>query len=276
MEVLRALYVCASGLHILRLLCLSRSCRGPGGNRTRDSAGAQTTRQLPSNKIARCHRARALRARERRPARSPQKVHLRTAKMQKKKHEFLHLDHADLRAGKPETAKNLESLYHDHADPRRGSRGHRKNRKKIPPFCTSRSTIKVLPRRPTNLNLTYIAANAQAVCTQLYALGPVQLALCTRLYALGSVHSALCTWLYALGSMHSALCTRLYALGSMHLALCTWPYALGSMHLALCTWLYALGSMHCSMHLLYALGSMHSALCSWLYALGSMYFALCI
>ena len=64
MEVLRSLYVCASGLRFsgrsrqeythsygfLRI-CLSRSCRGPGGNRSRDraiaKAGTQTTRQLP-------------------------------------------------------------------------------------------------------------------------------------------------------------------------------------------------------------------------------------
>ena len=64
-----------------------------------------------------------------------------------------------------------------------------------------RSTIKVLPRRPGNLNTSYIAANAEALCSWLYALGSMHLApcvaLCTRLYALGSVHLALCT-------MHSA------------------------------------------------------------------------
>ena len=190
-----------------------------------------------------------------RPRRSPQS----TSKTQKKKNEFFHLNHADprrglrgqirhrkktssfctsttpipaeVRAGTARIAKNLEFLHLDHADPFRGSQ--------------TRSTIKVLPRRPRKLNW---------------------------LYALGSMHLALCTWLYALGFMHSALCTRLYALGSMHLALCTWLYALGSMHLALCTWLNALGSMHlapCTW--LYALGSMHSALCC---ALGSMHLAL--
>ena len=169
-----------------------------------------------------------------RPRRAPQRVHPRTAKTQKIL-EFLHLDHADPRrtsrrnrkkpsfctsttpipaegpAGTARIAKNFKFLYLNHADPRRGSQ--------------TRSTIKVLPRRPRKLNLTYIAAHAEAMHS----------APCTWLHALGSMHSmhlAVCTWLYALGSMHSALCARLYVLGSMH----------GSMHLAPCTWLYVFDS----------------------------------
>ena len=183
--------------------------------------------------------------------------------------EFLHLFPlpipAEKRAGRSEIAKNLQFLYLDHADPRRGSQ--------------TRSTIKVLPRRPRKLNVTYIA---EALCAWLYALGSMHLALYTWLYALGSLHSALCTRLCALGSMHLGLCAWLYALGSMRLALCAWLYALASMHgcthLAPCTWLYALGSMQLALFALQLgsmqLGSMHlalcTALCTWLHALGSM------
>ena len=66
-----------STLHILRLLCLSRSCRGPGGNRTRDraiaKAGAQITRQLPKA-ILRGIKPHGATARALRHARSPQRV----------------------------------------------------------------------------------------------------------------------------------------------------------------------------------------------------------
>ena len=153
----------------------------------------------------------------------------------------------NLRLREPILRGNQKIPHLDHADPRRGSQ--------------SGSTIKVLPWRPRNLNVTCIAANAEALCTWLYALGSMHLALCTWLYALGSMRSALCTWLFALGSMHLAPCTWLYALGSLHLALCAWLSALGSMHLAPCTWLYALGSMH-------------SALRTWLHALGSTFLTL--
>ena len=75
----------------------------------------------------------------------------------------------------------------------------------ICPRDALRGSIKLLPWHPRNLNLTYIAANAEALCTWLYALGSMlgsmRLALCTRLYALGSVHSSLCAWL----SLHLAL-----------------------------------------------------------------------
>ena len=101
---------------------------------------------------------------------------------------------AEGRAGTARVAKNLEFLHLDHADPRRGSQ--------------TRSTIKVLPRRPRKPNKAYIGANAEAQCTWLCALGSMHLALCTW------HHLALCTWLYALGSMH----------GSMHLAPCTWLF----------------------------------------------------
>ena len=163
----------------------------------------------------------------------------------KKKTEFLHLDHAGP-AGRSEIAKKTLSFCASTTPiPAEGRK--------------TRSTIKVLPRRPRQLNLTYIAANAEAMhlalCTWLY----MRLALCTWLYALGSMHSGLCTalrtWLHALGSMRLALCTGLYALGSMH----------GSMHLALCTWLYALGSMHLA----------PLAPCAWLYVFDSAQVALC-
>ena len=100
---------------------------------------------------------------------------------------------AEGRAGTARITKNLEFLHLDHADPRRGSQ--------------SRSTIKVLPRRPTSLNLTYIAANAEALCTWLY--------LHLALFALGSMHLALCT----------ALCTWLQ---------CTWLYVFDSAQVTPC------------------------------------------
>ena len=218
--------------------------------------------------------------------------------------EFLHLDHPDPRRGSRGQIRNrkkiLEFLHLDHADPRRGLRGQIRNRKNLEFLhldhagSQTRSTIQVLPRRSRKLSLPYIATNAEAICTWLYALGSMHLALCTWLYALGSMHLALCTALCtALGSMHLALCTRLCALGSMrtwlsmHLALCTRLYAPGSVHSALCTWLCALGSMHSALCTrlcalgsmrtwLYALGSMHGSMhCTWLYALGSMHSALC-
>ena len=330
MEVLRALYVCASGLRFSgwsrqeytphTTASLLEPDRGPGGNRARNraipQAGAQTTRQLPkpTSREIKSHgaAARALHgatARARRHARSPRRDERKNAKNL----ELLRLDHTDPhrgsrghrqnaknleflpiptegRAGRSEIVKktssfctsttpipaegssaqrknadkNLEFLYLDHADSRRGSRGPIRNRKNLEFLhldhadprrgSQTRSMIKVLPRRPRKLNLTYIAANVEALCAWL--------ALCARLYALGSVHSALCSWLYALGSMHLALCAWLYALGSTHLALCTWLYALGSTHLAPCTWLYAR---------LYALDSAHSALRTWLY----LHLALC-
>ena len=101
MEVLRALYACASGLrfpvgaarstlHILRLLCLSRlpRTRGESNPRPRDCesrranhettskghcAGAQTTRQL-SKAISRVIKTHGATARALRHARSPQRV----------------------------------------------------------------------------------------------------------------------------------------------------------------------------------------------------------
>ena len=55
----------------------SRSCRGPGGNRTRDrgiaKAGAQTTRQLPKA-VSRARKSHGATARAIRQARSPQRV----------------------------------------------------------------------------------------------------------------------------------------------------------------------------------------------------------
>ena len=62
---------------------------------------------------------------------------------QKKKTQFLHLDHADPRRGSRTARKNRKNpqfLHLDHADPRRGSRTARKNRK-IPQFCTSTTPI---------------------------------------------------------------------------------------------------------------------------------------
>ena len=59
------------------LLCLSRSCRGPGGNRTRDraiaKAGAKTTRQLPKA-VSRVITSHGATTRALRHARSPQRV----------------------------------------------------------------------------------------------------------------------------------------------------------------------------------------------------------
>ena len=145
--------------------------------------------------------------------------------------EFLHITSttpipAEGRAGRSEIAKNLEFLHLGHAD-----------------VANPIDDQSPAPAPYRKLNLTYIAANAEALCTWLYALGSMRLALYTwlytRLYALGSVHLAPCTWLHVLGSMRSALCTRLCALGSALCALgstCTWLYALGSMHLAPCTW----------------------------------------
>ena len=106
MEVLRALYVCASGLrfsgrsrqkytpHTTASLLepeLPRT-RGESNPRPRDCESRRTNHETTSkghftrNKIARRHSESAsTTARARRPARSPQRVHPRTAKTPKKK-----------------------------------------------------------------------------------------------------------------------------------------------------------------------------------------------
>ena len=230
----------------------SRSCREPGGNRTHDRqdsrARARTTRQVPKTS-----------PQPQKAAKRPQLLHLdhadprRHRKNAKILEEFLYLDRADPRRGfirAPQPRKQPHRFPHRIAradqksekhlrvfasrprrSPQRVARGDQKSKKKNLEFLhlDHADPRKVLPRGPRNLNLTYIAANAEALRAWLYALGSMHLALCTWLYALGSMHLALCTWLYALGSMHSALCTRLCALGSVHSALCTW---------LICTWLY--------------------------------------
>ena len=149
-----AYYVCTSKLRFS-----SRSCRGPGGNRTRDrgiaKAGARTTRQLPKA-VSRARKLHGATARALRHARSPQRVHraqdrcarrhsesdptrtipaegrARAAEIVKRP-QFLNLDHANLRRGSRAASRNRKKpqfLNFDHANLRRGSRVHRRNRKK--------------------------------------------------------------------------------------------------------------------------------------------------
>ena len=227
-----------STLHVLRLLCLSRSCRGPGAqggiepatarlqkqarkpSREIKTHGRASTRRIPAEGSRGLKRIRAAPQRKRVDTHHPHRGFIRAPQNRKNDTSFCTSTTpipAEGRAGTARIAKHLELLHLDHADPRRGSRG---------------------PKR--------------------YALGSMHFPLRAWLCALASMHLALCTRLYALVSTHSALCIRLCALGSVHLALC----ALGSMHLALCTWLYALGSMHL-------------APCTWLYVFDSAQVTLC-
>ena len=173
----------------------SRSCRGPGGNRTRDrgiaKAGAQTTRQLPQA-ISRATKSHGATARALRHARSPQRV-------RRDQEEFArrHSESASTRtipaegsSGNVKNAKNnpqvlhrprrspqrvaraptktqkitLDFLHLDHADPRRRSRGHRQKRKK------KKNTLEFLhldhadPRRGSRGNIKHRKKNS-SFCT---------------------------------------------------------------------------------------------------------------
>ena len=155
-----------STLHILRLLCLSRSCRGPGGNRTRDRALRNHARKLRDNfhtrgeKKERRHSesasTRTTSAEARTIPAEGSSAHRKNAK---------HLDHAEGREGRSEI-KKLEFLYLDHTDPRRGSRGQIRTRvlyldhadprvarapqesQKTSSFCTSTTPILAEGRNP--------------------------------------------------------------------------------------------------------------------------------
>ena len=225
MEVLRALYVCASGLRFS-----GRSCQEytphtmfvllePELPRTRardcESATARALRHRFAETKTNLHGATAralrharsprrvlpaLKKRKKtasfctsttpiRPRRSPQRVARAPQESGKKTRVFAPRPRlpAEGSSAHRKNAKNLEFLYLDHADPRRGPRGHRKNRKKPGGFAPrprrspqgsrghrknrkkkheflhldhadprrglqSRSTSKVLPRRPRKLN----------------------------------------------------------------------------------------------------------------------------
>ena len=174
-----AYYVCTEKLRFS-----SRSCRGPGKNRTRDrriaKAGAQTTRQLPKvisrakkshgataralrrtisakgslrlrrirtapqrerfdtcdprkGFIRECQKRKKLRVFAPRPRRSPQRVARAPTKTQKPL-SFCISTTPIFAEGRADVKKRLEFLHLDHADLRRGPRGHQQKRKKQPEF----------------------------------------------------------------------------------------------------------------------------------------------
>ena len=188
MEVLRALYVCASGL---RFSGRSRqeytaSLLEPElpGNRTRDrtiaKAGAQTTRQLPKTILRVIERERfdvqdlrrgfaetkpnshSATARAHRHARSPHRIHPCAAKTPKKTSTFCTStppNPAQGRAGAARIAKTLEFLHLDHADPRRGLRGQTEIAKKTRACTFTRSPQRVA--RADKKNLEFCADHAE-------------------------------------------------------------------------------------------------------------------